>query len=76
MTAVITAVGIELDDTVTTLDGVVDGVLGSDMAGAELNMTAQAPADLLAMDTPVTALVFTSAQTLMVMAFVIRMISV
>lgn len=57
VTPVTTAVGIELDDTVTTLDGVVGGVLGDDMAGAELNMTARESANLLAMDTPVTALV-------------------
>ena len=57
VTPVTTAVGIELDDTVTTLDGVVSGVLGADMAGADLNLTPQESADLLGMDTPVTAAV-------------------
>ncbi|WP_269618539.1 OmpA family protein [Zhongshania sp. BJYM1] len=68
VTPVTTAVGIELDDTVTTLDGVVGGVIGGDITGAELSMTAQESADLLTMDTPVSALisdivavVFTSA---------------
>ena len=55
VTPVTTAVGVELDDTVTTLDGVVSGVLVADMAGADLNLTPQESADLLSMDTPVTA---------------------
>ncbi|WP_295875407.1 OmpA family protein [uncultured Zhongshania sp.] len=60
VTPVTTAVGIELDDTVTSLDGAVSGVLGGDMSGAdtmgaELNLTSEQSSDLLSMDTPVTA---------------------
>ena len=55
VTPVTTAVGIELDDTVTSLDSAVSGVLGADMGGADLTLTAQQRSDLLEMDTPVTA---------------------
>ncbi|MEX1664510.1 OmpA family protein [Zhongshania arctica] len=57
VTPVTTAVGIELDDTITTLDGVVDGVLGGDGAATDLSMSAQESSNLLAMDAPVLSVV-------------------
>jgi OOP family OmpA-OmpF porin len=48
-----TAVGIELDDTVTTLDGMVGEVLGGDVTVTDLSMSAQEISNLLAMDAPV-----------------------
>lgn len=53
VTPVTTAVGIELDDTVTTLDGVVGSVLGGDVAVTDLSMSAQETSNLLAMDASV-----------------------
>jgi OOP family OmpA-OmpF porin len=47
-----TAVGIELDDTVTTLDGMIGEVLGGDVAVTDLSMSAQEISNLLAMDAP------------------------
>jgi OOP family OmpA-OmpF porin len=52
-----TAVGIELDDTVTTLDGMVGNVLGGDVMVTDLSMSAQETSNLLAMDAPVLSVV-------------------
>ncbi|CAA0079073.1 Outer membrane porin F [Zhongshania aliphaticivorans] len=63
VTPVTSAVGIDLDDTVTALDGVVSEVLGGvgdgvlDGGIAELSLTDQESTDLLAMDIPVVSVV-------------------
>ncbi|POP53432.1 OmpA family protein [Zhongshania marina] len=54
VTPITTAVGIDLDDTLVTVDGVVTEVLGGDLAGGELNLSEQEEMDLRGMDTPVT----------------------
>jgi OOP family OmpA-OmpF porin len=54
VTPITTAVGIDLDDTLVTVDGVVTEVLGGDLAGGELNLSEQEEIDLRGMDTPVT----------------------
>ena len=54
VTPITTAVGIDLDDTLVTVDGVVTEVLGGDLAGGELNLSEQEAMDLRGMDTPVT----------------------
>ncbi|MFQ3200054.1 MAG: OOP family OmpA-OmpF porin [Zhongshania sp.] len=47
------AVGIELDDTATTLDGIIGEVPGGDVTVTDLSMSAQEISNLLAMDAPV-----------------------
>lgn len=55
VTPITTAVGIDLDDTLVTVDGVVTEVLGGDLTGGELNLSEQEEIDLRGMDTPVTS---------------------
>lgn len=54
VTPITAAVGIDLNDTLVTVDGVVTEVLGGGSLGGELNLSEQEEMDLRGMDTPVT----------------------